>query len=161
MASNKELIKELIKAFKLIIVDANISKEDKLRYLEKLDERNGEHIIDVLDRDYIEEMGYYSQSGDFKRLGSKMSESYCEQDKSIEFNALVELCNFTRHHKCAVCGKTVYDGFHALSDNDKDLPFPTDIYLCSAECKDKIFTEEEWKTLSEEEPEEYFYSEWR
>lgn len=155
------LTKEIIDGITTIIVEADIHVQDKHRFLEALGQCKEEYVIDTLTKEWIEEMGYYAESGNFEELGSKMSESYCEQDKSIEFNALVELCDFTRHYKCTVCGKTVYDGFHALSDNDKNLPFPIDIYLCSAECKDKIFTEEEWKTLSEEEPEEYYYSEWR
>lgn len=129
---------------------------EKVKY--ELDNRTYE--IDSLNEDYINEMGYYPKSGDIRRLVDKMSDAYCEQDKSIEFNALVELCDFTRHHKCTICGKKVVNGFHTIGD-DEDFPFPIDLYYCSKECLHKHLTEEEWKTLSEEEPEEFYYSEWR
>jgi hypothetical protein len=128
---------------------------DKLKH--ELDNRTYE--IDSLDKEYIEEMGYYFQSGDIQALANDMSEAYCEQDKPIEFNALIDKHGFQKHHKCCVCNKTVRDGFHAL--NNDDLPFPYDVYFCSRECLDKIFTELQWQQLCEENSNDYYYSEWR
>lgn len=155
------LDKNLIDGIRAIIVDANIPNEDKLRYLNALDEERERYIISSLDREWIYDMGYYPGSGDIDRLVSKMGDAYSELYMSIDFQIIADDLGFEKHHKCTVCGKTVVDGFHALEPNDKDLPFPTEVYYCSTECKDKHFTELEWQQLSTEQPEDYYYSEWR